>query len=317
MQIAQGGTMNNILKLLLLFFFLLSSICFAEVKEITSEGTYNMGDGETPTIAESRALLQAKRIAVEQAGTYIESYSKVINLQLTHDEINVLASGIMEVTILDKKRTLVGDGVNFWVKIKAKVSTDKIEEMARKIREKLVVEDYSRLKKDYDKLAKEMELLKTQLKNAKSEEEKKSVISKIEDNEKLFTANEWLEKGGQLYSKGEYKGALEAINKAIALEPNHEKAWATHLNWRAYLIRGRINAEIGQLDSAIQDFNRVIEKYNFIYNGLEIYKSLFSRSDPITKFYYSAFLLRGEVYGVFPVRLRARFVAGRYDRLST
>jgi len=38
-----------------------------------------MGDGETPGVAESRALLQAKRIALEQAGTYVESYTKVEN----------------------------------------------------------------------------------------------------------------------------------------------------------------------------------------------------------------------------------------------
>ena len=49
---------------------------FTETKNIISEGTYNMGDGETPGVAESRALLQAKRTALEQAGTYVESYSK-------------------------------------------------------------------------------------------------------------------------------------------------------------------------------------------------------------------------------------------------
>jgi hypothetical protein len=54
---------------------------FAETKEIISEGTYNMGDGETPSVAESRALLKAKQIAVEQAGTYVESYSKVKNIR--------------------------------------------------------------------------------------------------------------------------------------------------------------------------------------------------------------------------------------------
>ena len=40
-----------------------------------------------------------------------------LDLKLTEDEIKVLASGLMEVTILDKKRTIVGDGFNFWVKI--------------------------------------------------------------------------------------------------------------------------------------------------------------------------------------------------------
>ena len=56
---------------------------FTVVKEIVAEGAYNMGDGETPSVAESRALLNAKRIALEQAGTYVESYTKVKNIQVT------------------------------------------------------------------------------------------------------------------------------------------------------------------------------------------------------------------------------------------
>lgn len=55
---------------------LIHSSALADTKEIISEGSYNMGDGETPTVAESRALLQAKRMAVEEAETYVESYSK-------------------------------------------------------------------------------------------------------------------------------------------------------------------------------------------------------------------------------------------------
>ena len=51
-------------------------------KEIIAEGTYNMGDGKTPLIVEDKALLQTKKATIRQAGTYIESYSKVENLQL-------------------------------------------------------------------------------------------------------------------------------------------------------------------------------------------------------------------------------------------
>src|SRR3990167_7623898 len=154
---------------------------FAEVKEIISEGTYNMGDGETPSVAESRALLQAKRTALEQAGTYVESYTKVKNLQLTEDEIKVLSSGIMEVEILDKKRTVVGDGFHFWVQIKARVNPDKIEEMAKRVKEKSVVEDYKKIQEAYDKSQREIEELKKQLSQAKGEKEKKQVEAKITD----------------------------------------------------------------------------------------------------------------------------------------
>src|SRR3989344_7921302 len=71
----------------------------AQTKEIIAEGTYNMGDGETPSVAESRALLQAKRTALEQAGTYVESYSKVKNFQLTEDEIKVITSGLISLRV--------------------------------------------------------------------------------------------------------------------------------------------------------------------------------------------------------------------------
>jgi|SRR3989344_578491 len=87
---------SSFAMILLLF---LPSLGFAETKEIISEGTYNMGDGETPSVAESRALLQAKRTALEQAGTYVESYSKVKNFQLTEDEIKVITSGLISLRV--------------------------------------------------------------------------------------------------------------------------------------------------------------------------------------------------------------------------
>ena len=69
--------MRHILAILVAVLTFCQSPVFAETKEIVAEGAYNMGDGETPTVAESRALLQAKRTAVEEAGTYVESYSKI------------------------------------------------------------------------------------------------------------------------------------------------------------------------------------------------------------------------------------------------
>src|SRR4030067_3752347 len=109
---------GHVWVIIIALFLFFPSLGLAETKEIISEGTYNMGDGETPSVAETRALLKAKQIAVEQAGTYVESYSKVKNITLTQDEIQVLASGLMEVEILNKKRTVVGDGLHVWVKIR-------------------------------------------------------------------------------------------------------------------------------------------------------------------------------------------------------
>lgn len=224
---------------------------FTQVKEIVSEGAYNMGDGETPSIAESRALLNAKRIALEQAGTYVESHTKVENLELTKDEIQVLMSGIMEVEILDKKRTVVGDGIRFWVKIKAKVNPDNIKEMANKIKvkDKSFVEDYKKIQEAYDKSQKEIEELKKQLAQTKDKKEKEKIEAKISDDERMFQANEWFEKGRQYTLNDEHDKAIEAYTSAIALDPNLAKAYGN---------RGVAYYSKGQYDRAIEDYNKVI-----------------------------------------------------------
>jgi hypothetical protein len=49
----------------------------AEIKVLTAEAAYTMGDGETPSFAEAMALQKAKQLALEQAGTYVESYTKI------------------------------------------------------------------------------------------------------------------------------------------------------------------------------------------------------------------------------------------------
>ena len=52
--------MKHIFSIMIAALFLYyPSIAFTAIKEIVSEGTYNMGDGETPSVAESRALLNA------------------------------------------------------------------------------------------------------------------------------------------------------------------------------------------------------------------------------------------------------------------
>src|SRR3989338_2224971 len=251
---------KHILAILVVALLFGQTPVFAETKEIVAEGTYNMGDGETPTVAESRALLQAKRIAVEEAGTYVESYSKTRNFQLTADEIQVLASGIMEVEVLEKKRTVVGDGINFWIKIKARVSTDKMEEMAKRVKEKSVVEDYKKIQEAYDKSQKEIEELKRQLAGAKGEKEKKQVEAKITDEDRLLQANEWFEKGYEYGINGEYDREIEDYNKAIALDPNYAQAYSN---------RGVAYYNKRQYDRAIEDYNKAIAldlNYAFVYN---------------------------------------------------
>ncbi|MBP2657925.1 MAG: hypothetical protein H6Q69_957 [Firmicutes bacterium] len=95
-------------------------------KEIIAEATYQAGDSDTPVAAQEAALLLAKRNALEQCGTLVTSSTTIQNYIIKDDTVRSLAAGVMEVTILDKKRTPVGNGTEFYVKIRAIVYPDKL-----------------------------------------------------------------------------------------------------------------------------------------------------------------------------------------------
>lgn len=236
---------------------------FAESKELLAEGTYVMGDGETPTIAEERALLQAKRSAVEQAGTYVESFSRVKNYQLTDDEVIVLASGIVEVQVVDKKRTVNGNGIEFWVKIKATVDSDKIQEMVAKVKNRENVEDYKKLQADHVRDEQVIAQLKQQLQQTTAEDGRNEIKSKLNEAEIGFSVQYWLDQGNRYELNGDYRAALNAYSKAIYLRPDYA---------RAYFKRGEVFDKLGQHEQAFADYDRAAdldEQSTDAYNAKE------------------------------------------------
>jgi tetratricopeptide (TPR) repeat protein len=247
--------MKTVMKLAIILILLFPMATYAEIKNIVSEGTYNMGDGETPSVAESRALLNAKRAALEEAGTYVESYSRTKNYQLTEDEVKVIASGLMQVTILEKKRTIVGDGFRFWVKIQAMVSPEKMENMATRVKEKSVINDYKKIQGEYEKSRKEIAILKKQLLATRNEKNKKKIEVLIESDERLFRANEWFEKGSIYNLNHEHDQAIEAYTNAIALNPDYIEAYDRR--GIAYYNKGLLQNDKLLIDRAVEDFKRV------------------------------------------------------------
>jgi hypothetical protein len=158
----------------------------AENKVLTAEATYTMGEGETMTFAEAMALQKAKQMALEQAGTYLQSYAKIQNYQLTSEEIQTIAGGILQVEVLDKTRTLVGDGVKFFVKIKATVTTDKVADLAQRIKGKNIADEYRKLQEEYARLGKEIETWKQLVAKTPAGPERDAALNQIREREKAF-----------------------------------------------------------------------------------------------------------------------------------
>lgn len=221
---------------------------FADAKEIISEGTYNMGDGETPSAAEMRALEQAKRISIEQAGTYVQSYSRSKNYQLTDDEIITIASGVMQVTILEKQRFIIGDGFKFWVKIKAVITTDNIELIAKRLKADPTIDKYGYQEMDNNR--QNVTILKRQLSSAENIEGRDNIRNQIAYSERMFNATTLFEEGNKSKMIGEYEQAIDYYTQAIALNNNYAKA---------YLNRGQAYMILNQYHFAQEDLQTTLQ----------------------------------------------------------
>ena len=148
----------------------------AEVRNISATGTYTAGASESINTAKQKALQDAMRLATEQAGVLVSSYSKTNNMTLTADEVTTVASKIVKVTneVYDVK--LISDSsIQVTAKIDAQIDTDSIQA------------DINRLKQENDNLKENVEQLKNENK------EKEDVIHQIEDLKKYISGK---------YSKG-------------------------------------------------------------------------------------------------------------------
>ncbi len=242
----------------------LPPLASAETTTLTAEGTYTMGDGETPLVAELRALQQAKRVAVEQAGTYVQSYSRAKHYELTADEIETVSAGMIEVEVLEKNRRLVGDGLLFSVKIKATVMGERADDLVSRLRQKSpadginLVSEYKKLKDDYAKLATDIDALKRQMAESKDELEKRQTIRLIAEQERKYQAREWFGRCQVLAINAHFSGSasmtgytstVACIDEVIRLDPSFADAWG---------MRGMYRESIGQREGSIADYTEAI-----------------------------------------------------------
>ncbi len=172
-------------SLLLVFISMLPSLLIAAgPRIIVTEATYIMGDGETPSFAEIMALQKAKQVALEQAGTYLQSVTTVQNYRLTSDEIQTLAGGLIKVEVLEKKRTIVDDGVRVWIKIQAVVDADQVQVLADRVKGKTVAADYKKLQDDYIQLGQDIEKWRQLVAKAPAARERDVALEQMQEQQK-------------------------------------------------------------------------------------------------------------------------------------
>ncbi|MGH7180461.1 MAG: hypothetical protein ACREJN_00620, partial [Nitrospiraceae bacterium] len=102
---------------------------------VTASGEYRMGDHDTRADAIRLATEVAKRDALEQVATYLESVTEVSNLDVTRDEIRTYTAGV--VLVLDQKIStrLEGQTVVIHADLTAQVDPNEVAQAITALRE--------------------------------------------------------------------------------------------------------------------------------------------------------------------------------------
>lgn len=222
----------------------------AEVKDFHGSGEYTMSKYETQTVAEERAVKEAERDALEQAGVYVESYTKTENMQVKKDTITVLTNGIMKIT----KRNITTDvtpagDIRVKAEITATIDTDDIN---KNLKDTAAME---KLQEEYDELQERYQEQKDTLEKLKKDSSKNMprwAKNKVEKEKNVREKDEEILNKYYWYWSAKNRDpqkTLEELNKLFEIDSSYPMLYAD---------RAMVEEELGKYEEAIQDYTMAI-----------------------------------------------------------
>jgi hypothetical protein len=119
---------NHLVCLVFLLLFVPSALAQnLEEVVVEAEGTYLMGDRDSKQTARELALYEAKRMALEKAGTALASSTRIENYEVVKDEILNRAAGRLKVEVLEEKWEHCDATMRVRIRIRAKVKPEYLE----------------------------------------------------------------------------------------------------------------------------------------------------------------------------------------------
>ncbi len=163
---------------------------YAEIKIIETDSTYIMGDNDSKVDARRIATQEAKRKALEQAGTFVASLTEVKEYRLTKDEVTAYTAGVVETEILSEDLKYPSITVKTRCKIDTGVLMEQIDRYRdnEELRQQLEAsaKESEALKKERDELQKQLAAEKDK---AKTEETRKKLDAVLTSEESLDDTN--------------------------------------------------------------------------------------------------------------------------------
>src|SRR5215813_4415557 len=162
----------------------------ADVRVVTASGEYRMGDHDTRTDAVRMAVEAAKRQALEQVATYLESVTEVKNMEVTRDDIRTYTAGI--VMVLDQKIStrLEGETVVIRADLTAQVDSNEVAQAIATLREnESAKKELEALRVETDQLQQQLDAANQALATASSPEHVQALNQQRQDLLNQMQAN--------------------------------------------------------------------------------------------------------------------------------
>ncbi len=218
---------------------LLNFTAFAEMKTIEAESTYVIGDNDSKIDARRIATQEAKRKALELAGTYVESLTVVKNFRLSRDEIQSYTAGMLETEIVSEQMRGTVERPEIYIKTRCTVDTVILQNQIARFRENEELKEQldasakenDDLRKERDALVAQLRTVKDKAKAAETRQKLGAVLAQEESNEE--TNKVWINIGQQLVQndaetrplkQADLDNSTTILENAVRVNPQNQRA---------------------------------------------------------------------------------------------
>jgi tetratricopeptide (TPR) repeat protein len=222
-----------------------------------------IGSSQSQDDARIAAIAKAKREALEEAGTWVQSVSEVKNMKLVRDDVVAISMGITRTRVVDEQPFVEGRAMG--IRVVAEVIVDNTS-LAEQVQRYLA--DQERLMEKRAESAREAELLGKLAElekrmaamqadaQARSTGQEQALRREFRENSRRLAAQEAFRKGETFSAEPgtgaryrDPRAAIAAFSEAIRLDPGYPDAYAQ---------RGRAYADLRDYELALADINHAL-----------------------------------------------------------
>ena len=195
----------------------------AEVKVIEAANVYRMGDNDSRNDARRICIQEAKRRALELAGTYVSSLTQVRDFRLTMDEVTSYTAGMIATDIVSEEMRGSAEHPEIVVKVRCSIDTSVLLKQLGSFREndelkaqlEAAARENEKLRKERDALIATMQGEKDKAKAEETRKQVSAVLSRQEGNDE--TMKYWRRLSTRVYDPAQHVDDAELAEATASL----------------------------------------------------------------------------------------------------